>query len=84
MVSKDYQTKSAYTQADLHQAFLKMCCVKGADVKEFLISLCCKCEELVAARVLVTENVTVPLGPSLPTSYLGFCRESNVPVDVRS
>jgi hypothetical protein len=56
MVSKDYQAKNIYTQADLHQAFLEMCCVKGANVKEFLMRLCCKHEELVAAKVLVTEK----------------------------
>jgi hypothetical protein len=55
-VSLDYQAKSAYTQADLQQAFLEMCCAKGADVKEFLTSLCYKCEELAAAGVQVTDE----------------------------
>jgi hypothetical protein len=56
MVSLDYQAKSAYTQADLQQAFLEMCCAKGADVREFLTSLCYKCEELAAAGVQVTDE----------------------------
>jgi len=56
MVTKEYQAKSAYAQADLHQAFLEMRCAKGGDVREFLASLGCKREELAAAGVLVTEK----------------------------
>ena len=56
MVTKEYQAKSAYTQADLHQAFLEMRCAKGGDVREFLASLCCKREELAAAGVSVTKK----------------------------
>jgi hypothetical protein len=56
MVSLDYQAKSAYPQADLQQAFLEMHCAKGADVREFLTSLCYKCEELAAAGVQVTDE----------------------------
>jgi hypothetical protein len=55
-VSLNYQAKSAYAQADLQQAFLEMRCAKGADVREFLTSLCYKCEELAAARVEVTDE----------------------------
>ncbi len=42
MVIKEYQAKSAYAQADLHQSFLEMCCAKGGDVREFLDNLCYK------------------------------------------
>ena len=56
MVTKEYQAKSAYAQADLHQAFLEMRCAKGGNVREFLASLCCKREELAAAGVSVTEK----------------------------
>jgi hypothetical protein len=56
VVSRDYQAKSAYAQADLHQAFLEMRCAKGTDVREFLTSLCYKHEELAAAGVEVTEK----------------------------
>ena len=56
MVTKEYQAKSAYVQADLHQAFLEMCCAKRGDVREFLASLCCKREELAATGVSVTEK----------------------------
>jgi hypothetical protein len=42
MVTKEYQAKSAYAQADLHQSFLEMCCAKGGDVWEFLGNLCYK------------------------------------------
>ena len=56
MVTKEYQAKSTYAQADLHQAFLEMRCTKGGDVREFLASLCCKREELAAAGVTVTDK----------------------------
>ena len=55
-VTKEYQAKSTYAQADLHQAFLDMRCAKGGDVRDFLASLCCKREELAAAGVSVTEK----------------------------
>jgi hypothetical protein len=55
-VSLDYQAKSTYAQADLQQAFLEMHCAKGADVREFLTSLCYKHEELAAAGVQVTDK----------------------------
>ncbi|KAF8489659.1 hypothetical protein F5888DRAFT_1870139 [Russula emetica] len=45
MVTKEYQAKSAYAQADLHQSFLEMHCAKGGDR-----------EELAAAGVHVTEK----------------------------
>src|ERR1700747_1444045 len=56
IVTKEYQAKSVYAQADLHQAFLEMRCTKGGDVKDFLASLCCKREELAAAGVPITEK----------------------------
>ena len=56
MVTKKYQAKSAYTQADLHQVFLEMCYAKEGDVREFLASLYCKQEELAATGVSVTEK----------------------------
>jgi len=56
MVSKDYQAKSAYAQANLHQVFLEMWYAKGANMREFLTSLCYKCKELAAARVQVTNT----------------------------
>jgi hypothetical protein len=55
-VSLDYQAKSTYAQANLYQAFLEMHCAKGANVREFLTSLCYKCKELAAARVQVTNK----------------------------
>ena len=55
-ITQKYQAKSAYVQADLHQAFLDMCCVKGEDVRTFLASLCYKKEELAAAGVQVSEK----------------------------
>ena len=45
-----------YVQANLHQSFLKMHCMKGEDVWEFLDSLCCKREDLAAAGVSVTDD----------------------------
>src|SRR6267154_2287203 len=56
LVTQEYQAKSAYVQADLHQAFLDMRCTKGGNMRDFLASLCCKHEELAAAGVLVTEK----------------------------
>ena len=55
-VTQEYQAKSAYAQADLHQAFLDMHCAKGEDVQMFLASLCYKKEELAAAGVQVSEK----------------------------
>ena len=56
MVTKKYQAKSAYAQVDLHQTFLEMRCTKRGDVREFLTSLCCKCEKLAAVGVTVTDK----------------------------
>jgi len=42
MATKEYQAKSAYAQADLHQSFLDMHCTKGGDIREFLGNLCYK------------------------------------------
>ena len=55
-ITQEYQAKSAYAQADLHQAFLDMRCAKGEDVRMFLASLCYKKEELAAAGVQVSEK----------------------------
>jgi len=55
-VTREYQAKSTYAQANLHQLFLDIRCAKGEDVQEFLASLCYKCKELAAARVPVTEK----------------------------
>src|SRR5260370_13611568 len=46
MVTKEYQAKSAYTQADLHQSFLEMHCAKGGDGRQFLGNLCYKRQQL--------------------------------------
>jgi len=56
LVSSDYQAKSAFAQADLHQAFLDMRCTKGVDVREFLSNLCYKKEELAAAGITITDK----------------------------
>ena len=56
VVTKEYQAKSAFAQGDLCQAFLDMKCTKGGDVREFLISLGCKREELAAAGVRITKE----------------------------
>src|SRR5258707_12447171 len=56
MVTKEYQAKSAYAQANLHQSFLEMRCAKGGDVREFLGNRCYKREELAASGVDITDN----------------------------
>jgi Pol polyprotein/LTR polyprotein gag-polypeptide-like protein len=56
MVTKEYQAKSAYAQADLHQSFLEMHCAKGGDVWELLGNLCYKQEELAASGVDITDK----------------------------
>src|SRR5712692_2427395 len=56
MVTKEYQAKNAYAQADLHQSFLEMRCTKGGDVREFLGNLCYKREELAASGVDITDK----------------------------
>ena len=43
-------------QADLHQAFLDMRCIKGEDIQKFLADLCYKREELAATGVQVTDK----------------------------
>ena len=55
-VTKEYQAKSAYAQADLHQAFLDIRCTKGGDIREFLANLGYKREELAAASVDITDK----------------------------
>ena len=56
LVTKEFQAKSKYAQANLHQSFLDMHCAKGGDVQEFLASLSYKKETLVVAGVHVTEK----------------------------
>jgi len=56
LVTSEYQAKSHYAQADLHQSFLDMRCTKGGDVREFLASLCYKREELAATGVPVSDK----------------------------
>ena len=56
MVTLEYQAKSAYVQANLHQSFLEMHYTRGGDIQEFLASLCYKQEELAAASVHVTDK----------------------------
>jgi hypothetical protein len=51
-----FTTKSIYTKADLHQAFLDMCCLKGGNVREYLTSLKMKCHELKVANISVTNT----------------------------
>ena len=51
-----FTVKSVYTKANLHQAFLDMCCLKGGDVQEYLTSLKMKCYELKAAEVSITDT----------------------------
>jgi hypothetical protein len=43
-------------QANLHQSFLEMHCVKGEDVWEFLGNLCYKQEELAASGIDITDK----------------------------
>jgi len=47
--------KTAHTQANMHQSFLDMRCLKGGDIREFLSSLKKRRHELTAAGVTVTE-----------------------------
>jgi transposase InsO family protein len=56
LVTSEYQAKSHFAQADLHQSFMDMRCAKGGDVREFLASLCYKREELAAAGVPVSDK----------------------------
>ena len=55
-ITQEYQAKSAFVQADLHQVFLDMYCAKEEDIWKFLADLCYKREELAAAGVQVTEK----------------------------
>ena len=56
LVTKEFQAKSKYMQANLHQSFLDMHCTRGGDVWEFLASLSYKKETLVAASMHITER----------------------------
>ena len=51
-----FTVKSMYMKADLHQAFLNMCCPKGGNVWEYLTSLKIKCYKLKAAEVSITDT----------------------------
>jgi hypothetical protein len=52
----EFTTQSMYAQNDLEQAFFKMRCPKGGDIRTFLTTLHCKKEELAAAGVHVTQK----------------------------
>jgi len=54
-ISALFTAKSIYNQADLHQAFLDMRCLRGGDVQEYLTSLRMKRHELKAANIGVTD-----------------------------
>ena len=56
IVTKEFQAKSTFAQADLHQSFQEMCCIKGGDIKEFLGNLCYKKEELIATDMHITDK----------------------------
>jgi len=47
--------KTAHAQANMHQLFLDMQCLKGGDIREFLSSLKKRHHKLTAAGVTVTE-----------------------------
>ncbi len=55
-VTKEYQAKSTFAQANLKQAFLDMRCPKGGDVQEFLANLCYKKEELATTGVTISNK----------------------------
>ena len=55
-MTQEFQAKSAYAKADLHQSFLEMHCAKGGDIREFLANLCYKKEELAATGVHITDK----------------------------
>ena len=50
-----FTAKSIYNQADLHQAFLDMRCLRGGDIQEYLTSLRMKHHELKVANIGVTD-----------------------------
>ena len=56
LVTKEFQAKSKYAQANLHQSFLDLHCVRGGDIQEFLESLSYKKEMLAATGMHVTER----------------------------
>jgi hypothetical protein len=47
--------KSVYTQNNLEQVFLDMCCSKGGKIWPFLMSMCNKHKELVATGISITN-----------------------------
>jgi hypothetical protein len=53
---EEHRAKSAYTQNDLEATFFEMTCPKGGNVRAFLMDLCYKCEELVAAGMRITDK----------------------------
>ena len=55
-MTQEFQAKSAYAKANLHQSFLEICCAKGGDIRKFLANLCYKKEELAAAGVHITDK----------------------------
>ena len=56
LITKEFQAKSKYMQANLHQSFLDMHCARGGDICKFLASLSYKKEMLAAAGVHVMER----------------------------
>jgi gag-polypeptide of LTR copia-type/Zinc knuckle len=56
MVQKEYTAKSEYMQNDLKQAFFKMRCPKGGDVRTFLMNLKTKRNELMAIGVAIADK----------------------------
>ena len=56
LVTKEFQAKSKYAQANLHQSFLDMHCARGGDIWEFLASLSYKKEMLAAAGMHIMER----------------------------
>jgi gag-polypeptide of LTR copia-type/Zinc knuckle len=55
-VSDEYKAKIAYARNDLEQAFLKMRCTKGTDVRTFLTTLRYKHKELAVVGITITDR----------------------------
>ena len=52
----EFTAQSIYAQNDLEEAFFNMCCAKGEDIRTFLTALHCKCEELAAVGIWITQR----------------------------
>jgi hypothetical protein len=55
-LTSEFTMQSIYVQNNLEQAFFKMRCPKDSDICNFLTTLCCKKEDLAAARVHITQK----------------------------